>query len=129
MAISNTSILIKRSSANTNPVSLKSGELAYSYLSNTLYFGTVNGTATLNIGGQFYTSQVDAATNLSTPNTIVKRDDNGNFQANISGYATTANALSAQTTFQISGTDITASAQNYQGNTNVILLFIIISFK
>jgi hypothetical protein len=121
MAISNTSILIKRSSANTNPVSLKSGELAYSYLSNTLYFGTVNGTATLNIGGQFYTSQVDAATNLSTPNTIVKRDDNGNFQANISGYATTANALSAQTTFQISGTDITASAQNYQGNTNVIL--------
>ena len=121
MAISNTSILIKRSSANTNPVSLKSGELAYSYLSNTLYFGTVNGAATVNIGGQFYTSQVDAATSLSTPNTIVKRDENGNFQANISGHSSTANSLVAQTTFQISGTDITAAAQNYQGNTNVIL--------
>lgn len=121
MAISNTSILIKRSSANTNPVSLKSGELAYSYLSNTLYFGTVNGAATVNIGGQFYTSQVDAATSLATANTIVKRDASGNFQGNISGYSTTANALSAQTTFQISGSDITAAAQNYQGNTNVIL--------
>jgi hypothetical protein len=121
MAISNTSILIKRSSANTNPVSLKSGELAYSYLSNTLYFGTVNGAATVNIGGQFYTSQIDAATSLATANTIVKRDASGNFQGNISGYSTTANALSAQTTFQISGTDITAAAQNYQGNTNVIL--------
>ena len=121
MAISNTSILIKRSSATANPGTLKSGELAYSYLSNTLYFGTVNGAATVNIGGQFYTSQVDAATSLSTPNTIVKRDASGNFQGNISGYSTTANALSAQTTFEISGTDITAAAQNYQGNTNVIL--------
>ena len=121
MAISNTSILIKRSSANTNPTTLKSGELAYSYLSNTLYFGTVGGNGTMNVGGQFYTSQVDAATNLATPNTIVKRDASGNFQGNVSGSSTTANALSAQTTFQITGGDITASSVNYQGNTNVAL--------
>ena len=49
---SNTQILIKRSSANTKPTdgSIKAGELAYSYASNTLFIGTNDGASTLEIG-------------------------------------------------------------------------------
>jgi hypothetical protein len=49
---SNTQILIKRSSANTKPTNgtIKAGELAYSYLSNTLFIGTNDGASTLEIG-------------------------------------------------------------------------------
>jgi len=49
---SNTQILIKRSSANTKPTdgTIKAGELAYSYLSNTLFIGTNDGASTLEIG-------------------------------------------------------------------------------
>ena len=85
MAVSNTSILIKRSSVTTNPGTLKAGELAYSYVSNTLYFGTVGGNGSFNIGGQYYTSTVDAATNANTASTLVKRDVNGAFQGNLIG--------------------------------------------
>jgi hypothetical protein len=47
----NTEILIKRSLANSAPTSLMQGELAYSYVSNTLFIGTSDGTAALPIGG------------------------------------------------------------------------------
>ena len=62
MAISNTSILIKRSSINAKPASLQAGELAYSYTSNTLFFGTADSLDAINIGGLLYTSTIDAAT-------------------------------------------------------------------
>jgi hypothetical protein len=39
---SNTSILIKRSLSSSTPTSLKDGELAYSYASNTLFIGNAN---------------------------------------------------------------------------------------
>ena len=51
---SNTEILIKRSVSTGRPSSLKSGELAYSYLSNTIFIGTSDGLSTLNVGGVFY---------------------------------------------------------------------------
>jgi len=47
---SNTQILIKRSSANSNPGVLQSGELAYSYASNTLFIGTPGSDSFLEIG-------------------------------------------------------------------------------
>lgn len=40
---SNTEILIKRSLANTSPASLNQGELAFSYVSNTLFIGSTDG--------------------------------------------------------------------------------------
>ena len=121
MTISNTSILIKRSSATTNPGTLKSGELAYSYVSNTLYFGTVGGNGTMNIGGQYYTSQVDAATNANTAGTIVKRDANGAFAANLLGSSSNTYALINAQNFSISGGDISASSVSFNGTSAVTL--------
>jgi hypothetical protein len=50
MAASNTSIQIKRSIANNTPGLLKSGELAYSYASNTLFIGTPGSDGYLEVG-------------------------------------------------------------------------------
>jgi hypothetical protein len=130
MAITNTSILIKRSSTTTNPGTLKSGELAYSYASNTLYFGTVGGNGTINIGGQYYTSTVDAATNNATGGTLVKRDATGNASFNyitaniigtIVGNANTASYLYNPQNFSISGGDIAASEVVFDGQHPVAL--------
>lgn len=86
--MSNTSIVIKRSSTTGKPASLAGGEVAYSYLSNTLFIGTVGGTNVYNIGGVFYTSTIDSATSANTPNTLVKRDGTGAFVENpISGLS------------------------------------------
>ena len=82
MSISNTSVLIKRSTANSAPTALKSGELAYSYLSNTLFFGNSTGTGVVNIGGLLYTQTIDQATNNATSLTLVKRDATGNASFN-----------------------------------------------
>jgi len=82
MAISNTSILIKRSTTTGTPSSLKAGELAYSYLSNTIFIGNSTGTGVVNVGGQYYTSQIDNATSANGSGTIVKRDVSGNIAVN-----------------------------------------------
>jgi len=87
MAASNTSILIKRSTATGTPSSLKAGELAYSYLSNTIFIGNSTGTGVVNVGGQYYTSQIDNATSANGSGTIVKRDAMGNISV---GYITAA---------------------------------------
>ena len=87
MAASNTSILIKRSTATGTPSSLKAGELAYSYLSNTIFIGNSTGTGVVNIGGQYYTSQIDNASSANGSGTIVKRDAMGNISV---GYITAA---------------------------------------
>jgi hypothetical protein len=121
MAISNTSILIKRSSTTATPASLQAGELAYSYNSNTIFIGTAGGTGVLKIGGQAYTSQIDNATAANTASTLVKRDTVGGFAGQLYGNANTASALYAPQNFSISGGDITASAQSFQGNNAVTL--------
>ena len=46
----NTEILIKRSLANTTPTTLKQGELAFSYVSNTIFIGSSDGTSVIPIG-------------------------------------------------------------------------------
>lgn len=121
MAISNTSILIKRSSTITNPGTLKAGELAYSYVSNTLYFGTVAGNGTFNVGGLYYTSTIDAATNANTASALVKRDANGAFAGNLLGHSSNTYALINAQNFSISGGDISATAQSFDGTSSVTL--------
>lgn len=126
MAISNTYVQIKRSTATSKPSTLNSGELAYSYVSNTLFIGTSSGGASFNIGGQLYTSTIDSATNLNTVNTLVKRDATGNASfgtviGNLSGYASSANQLTNAQNFSISGGDITATAQSFNGTSGVVL--------
>jgi hypothetical protein len=88
-----TTIQIKRSPnvAAATTADLLEGELAYSYdKSNNgdqakLYIEVqdASGNETIHtIGGKYYTSKVDAATNLRTGSTIVSRDSAGDFSAN-----------------------------------------------
>ena len=79
MAISNTSILIKRSLTTGRPSALNAGEFAYSYVSNTLFIGVPGGNGVVNVGGLYYTSTLDSATNANTVNTLVRRDEGGSF--------------------------------------------------
>ena len=117
----NTSILIKRSTTTGVPGSLKAGELAYSYASNTMFIGTIGGTGVVNVGGQYYTSTIDAATDANTAGTLVRRDQNGAFNGHLIGTTDFAGALSNTENFSISGGDITASAVGFNGTQNVTL--------
>lgn len=67
--MSNTSIQILRSYANTRPTTLNDGELAYSFVANTLYIGDRTGQI-ITIGG--------LTTTENAANTVVLRDSTGN---------------------------------------------------
>ena len=121
MAISNTSFLIKRSTTTATPTSLKAGELGYSYSSNNAFIGTSDGTGALPIGGYTTYTAVNNATNANTASTIVKRAADGSFGGQLFGNANSASSLLAPQNFSISGGDITASAQSFQGNNAVVL--------
>jgi len=55
--MANTVIQILRSYANTKPTSLDDGELAYSFVSNTLFIGTAN-SQIISIGGPNFIANV-----------------------------------------------------------------------
>ena len=121
MAISNTSILIKRSTTTGRPGSLNAGEFAYSYASNTLFIGTPGGNGVVNVGGQYYTSTLDSATNANTASTLVKRDANGAFSGRLYGNSNTASSLLNAQNFSISGGDISAGTVSFDGTGAVVL--------
>jgi hypothetical protein len=121
MSISNTSILIKRSLTNGRPSSLLAGEFAYSYSSNTLFMGSPTGNGVVNVGGVFYTQTLDAATTANTAGTLVKRDANGQFSGRLDGIAGKADVITNARNFSISGGDITATAQSFDGSAAVTL--------
>ena len=120
MAITNTSILIKRSSTTERPTALSAGELAYSYQSNVLFLGTASG-GVMNIGGQFYTSTIDSSTAANVASQLVRRGGNGEFVGRLYGVANTAVTLDNSRNFSISGTDITATTQAFNGGADVVL--------
>jgi hypothetical protein len=124
MAISNTSILIKRAGVGgtARPTSLLAGELAYSYASNTMFIGSPTGTGVINVGGVYYTQTVDAATNLNTAGTLVKRDGSGNFSAGTITAALAGNASTAskwQTARTISFTGDATGSGSVDGSADV----------
>lgn len=128
--MANTSIRIKRSLTTGVLSSALAGELAYSYASNTMFIGTPDGTGVVNVGGQYYTSQIDNATNAATGSTLVRRDASGNASFNyitanligmIDGVAAQATKLQNARNFDISGGDITASAVGFDGTFGVTL--------
>lgn len=102
-------IRIKRSAVAGNPTTLAAGELAYSSLADNgsnggdrLYLGTgteTSGNAANHevIGGKYFVTQVNNATNANTASTIVKRDASGNFSASTITAALTGNASTATT--------------------------------
>ena len=74
-----TLVQIKRSTSNTAPPSLLEGELAYSYVSNTLFIGdTANGV--MNIGGKYYADLLDNGSAANGSTTFVRRYANGSAQ-------------------------------------------------
>jgi hypothetical protein len=128
--MANTNILIKRSELVGVPGSLLAGELAYSYASNTIFIGSPTGNGVVNVGGQYYTSQVDNATDAATGSTLVKRDVTGNASFNfitaniigeIIGNANSATQLQTARDFSIDGDDVDSSIVSFDGTSNVIL--------
>jgi hypothetical protein len=122
--MSNTIIQIKRSNATSQPANLSAGEFAYSYLSNTLFLGTTDGTGVINVGGLLYTQTIDAATAANTANTLVKRRSDGAFFGQLFGNANTATALQTGRYIGITAGDVNANSVYFDGtgNANVALV-------
>jgi hypothetical protein len=122
--MSNTIIQIKRSDANSQPANLSAGEFAYSYLSNTLFLGTTDGSSVINVGGLLYTQTIDAATAANTANTLVKRRSDGAFFGQLFGNANTATALQTGRYIGIDQGDVNANSVYFDGtgNANVALV-------
>lgn len=122
MSISNTSIQIRRSTTIGVPSggTLKAGEIAYSYTSNTLFLGTSGGNAVVNIGGSYYTTTLDAATSSNTASTLVKRDPTGTFSGNLIGSSSNTFTLVNPQNFSITG-DVLAPAVSFNGSSPVAL--------
>jgi hypothetical protein len=124
--MANTVIQLKHSTVTDKPTQLNIGEPAYSYTSNTLFIGTADGLSTVNIGGLFYTTQIDDATDANTASKLVKRDINGSFsattvRASLFGNANTATALQTARNFSIDGVDVESSAVSFDGTGAVVL--------
>jgi len=124
--MANTVIQLKHSLVTDRPAQLNIGEPAYSYTSNTLFIGTADGLSTVNIGGLFYTTQIDDATDANTASKLVKRDADGSFsatavRASLFGNANTATALQTARNFSIDGADVDSSAVSFDGTGAVVL--------
>ena len=122
MAVGNTVIQIKYSTANGRPATLNVGELGYSFVSNTLFIGTSANTI-LNIGGYTITTAVENRTSSNIANTIVERDANGSFSATrvyatVFGNANTATKLQTPRYINVYG-DVSNTSNAFDGSANV----------
>jgi hypothetical protein len=125
--MANTLIQLKFSTVTAIPPSLNVAEPAYSYTSNTLFIGTPDGLSTINIGGAYYTSQLDNATSLDFGNTLVLRDSDGSasfnvitantINAQIEGNANTATSLETPRFFNFTG-DVDNVSVSFDGSAN-----------
>jgi hypothetical protein len=79
--MASTVIQLKYSNQTGVPPTLNVAEPAYSNVTNTLWID--DGTGVVPIGGKAYTDKINAATDANTANTLVKRDNDGNFSANV----------------------------------------------
>jgi hypothetical protein len=123
--MANTLIQLKHSTVTAIPPSLNTAEPAYSFTSNTLFIGFEG--AVINIGGRFYTSQIDDATDANTGGTLVKRDATGNasfnyvtanyFAGTFEGNADSATKLENARFFNFSG-DVDAVSVSFDGTAN-----------
>ncbi len=128
--MSNTVIQLKYSQATSVPPLLNIGEPAYSFTSDKLFIGNSTNHV-LTIGGKYYVDLIEGATSLVVPNTIVKRDLNGEARFNrifgdlvgsVSGNANSATQLETQRWFNFSGDiDSVSSVFNGTANANFVL--------
>ena len=77
--MSNTVIQLKYSNVTSVPPTLNVAEPAYSNVSNKLFIG--DGTTVVAIGGKYYTDIIDAKSSANSSNTLVFRDNLGDFSA------------------------------------------------
>lgn len=133
---------IKRSSVTAAPTSLAIGELAYSELSNNLFFGAADdGTGqpgVIKIGGLSDVQKLAASTSDATPNTLVQRDGTGSAafnnitvngdttftgQQNTTGDATFEGNVTVQQDLAVNGGDLTSLSSTFNLlNTTVDIL-------
>ena len=122
--MANTVIQLKWSEVTNTPTTLNVAEPAYSNTSNKLFIGLAD-SSVIAIGGKHYTDIIDAATAQDTGDTLVLRDADGSFSANI----ITANGITANVTgsadslttarwFNING-DVDDSNTSFNGTANV----------
>ena len=122
--MANTVIQLKWSEVTNTPATLNVAEPAYSNTSNKLFIG-LSDSSVIAIGGKYYTDIIDAATAQDTGDTLVLRDADGSFSANI----ITANGITANVTgsadslttarwFNING-DVDDSNTSFNGTANV----------
>jgi hypothetical protein len=93
--MANTVIQLKFSEVTSAPATLNVAEPAYSNASGKLYIGGGTSGNVIAVGGRYYTSLIDSATDANTFSTIVKRDASGNFSATTITAALTGNASTA----------------------------------
>lgn len=126
--MSNTVIKLKYAVTSRTPASgsLAVGEAAYSQTSKVLFIGVTGGGAAINIGGQFYTETMDAATAVATASTLMKRDSSNQVAATTftgalvgnASTATTAAAWATGRTISLTG-DVTYTSAALNGAGNV----------
>ena len=122
--MASTVIQLKYSNQTGVPPTLNVAEPAYSNVTNTLWID--DGTGVVPIGGKAYTDKINAATDANTANTLVKRDNDGNFSANVIsatlyGNSNTATALLNGRNFSIDGLDVESSTVGFDGTGAVVL--------
>lgn len=123
--MANTVIQLKFSNITNKPPLLNVAEPAYSNVSGTLWID--DGSGVVAIGGKAYTDKIDAATDASTANVLVKRSTTGNASFNyvlanvvgsLYGNAQTATKLQTTRYFNLSG-DIDSVSYAFDGTSNV----------
>jgi hypothetical protein len=114
-------VTIKRSTTSSRPNILQAGELAYSYPANTLFIGTANGDGVLTVAGGDL-ALLSTATSLNVANTIVVRDRNGALQGRFHGISNSAINLTNFRNFSISGGDMSAAPNSFNGTQDINLI-------
>lgn len=114
-------VTIKRSTTTNRPNTLHAGELAYSYPSNTLFIGTANGDGVLTVAGGDL-ALLSTGTSQNVANTIVIRDRNGAIEGRFFGIANSAVNLTNFRNFSISGGDMYAAPNSFNGTQDINLI-------
>jgi hypothetical protein len=122
--MANTIIQFKRSSVTAAPASLSYGEPAVSFSANKVYIGNTTGHVHT-IGGSYYTSIIDGATDANTFSALVKRDSGGSFEATwikaaLFGNANTATKWETDRWVNVTG-DVDSIAVRANGTANIDL--------
>ena len=128
--MANTVIQLKYSTVTSTPTTLNVAEPAYSFTSDKLFIGNNTGTV-LTIGGKYYVDIIEAATNLATVSTVVKRDASGNaafngvtanfFTGAVIGNASTATTWQTPRLIGVSGDATGTVSVDGSANANVPL--------